>query len=95
MKLSEVLGTTFWLLFTQDVLSVWNTADFYRPSINYYGISYVRARILEWGCFEQSLHIMKNRITQPVGPHDGGKKIKHNDSVARLALMPEAVEDGF
>ncbi|MFT6596641.1 MAG: hypothetical protein ACJAT3_002624 [Akkermansiaceae bacterium] len=46
----------------QDVLSVWNTADFYRPSINYYGISYVRARILEWGCFDQSLHIMKNRI---------------------------------
>ena len=55
-----------------------NTIDLYRPtrsSMNQWGARHVRIRILEWGCFQRSHDIMKERT--------------HNKSVRKMVKSIE------
>ena len=65
-----------------------HTIDLYRPSkssMNSWGVRHVRIRILEWGCFDQSLKIMqprtRNRFVRTMT-----EKIRRDDSPARRTL---------
>jgi 3D (Asp-Asp-Asp) domain-containing protein len=71
-----------------------DTIDLYRPSrssMNSWGVRHVRIRILEWGCFDRSLEIMKprtfNRFVRSMS-----EKIKRDDTPVRRVLQTLLLE---